>query len=130
MTSLRLVAPADGALPAPLPGQYLTVRLALDSGQTIVRNYSLSGPPGGREYRISVKREPHGLGSGHVHESVRTGQTIDVAAPRGTFTLVPGARIVERAQGRWAAFACASILTAIPIALSVLGYLEGELKSV
>jgi Mg2+/Co2+ transporter CorB len=45
-------------------------------------------------------------------------------------TLVPSARIVERAQGRWVAIACASILTAIPIALSVLGYLEGELKSV
>ena len=56
-----------------------------------MRNYSLSGPPGGREYRISVKREPHGLASGHIHASVRTGQTIDVAAPRGTFTLVPGA---------------------------------------
>ena len=56
-----------------------------------MRNYSLSGPPGGREYRISVKREPHGLASGHIHESVRNGQTIDVAAPRGTFTLVPGA---------------------------------------
>ena len=91
VTSLRLVAPDDGALPTPLPGQYLTVRLVLDSGPTIVRNYSLSGPPGGREYRISVKHEPHGLASGHIHESVRTGQTIDVAAPRGTFTLVPGA---------------------------------------
>ena len=88
--SLRLAAPDGGALPAPLPGQYLTVRLVLDSGQTLVRNYSLSGPPGGREYRISVKREPHGLASGHIHTSIRTGQTIEVAAPRGTFTLVPG----------------------------------------
>ena len=91
VTSLRLAAPDGGALPAPLPGQYLTVRLVLDSGQTLVRNYSLSGPPGGPEYRISVKHEPHGLASGHIHASVRTGQTIEVAAPRGTFTLVPGA---------------------------------------
>ena len=65
-------------------------RLVLDSGQTVVRNYSLSGPPGGPEYRISVKREPHGLASDHIHASVRVGQTIEAAAPRGTFTLAPG----------------------------------------
>ena len=90
VTSVRLAAPDGSALPAPLPGQYLTVRLVVDSGQTVVRNYSLSGPPGGAEYRISVKREPNGLASGHIHESVRAGQTIDAAAPRGTFTLAPG----------------------------------------
>jgi ferredoxin-NADP reductase len=90
VTSVRLAAPDGQALPTALPGQYLTVKLVLDSGQTVVRNYSLSGRPGEPEYRISVKLEPNGLASGHIHEAVRVGQTIEAAAPRGTFTLAPG----------------------------------------
>ena len=90
VTSLRLAAPDGSALPSPLAGQYLTIKLVLASGQVVVRNYSLSGPPGHSEYRISVKREPHGLASDHIHASVRVGQTIEAAAPRGTFTLAPG----------------------------------------
>ena len=31
-------------------------------GRSLLRNYSLSGPPGADDYRISVKREPHGAG--------------------------------------------------------------------
>ncbi len=90
VTSLQLAASDGSALPSPLPGQYLTIKLVLASGQVVVRNYSLSGPPGHSEYRISVKREPYGLASGHIHASVRVGQTIEAAAPRGTFTLAPG----------------------------------------
>ncbi len=58
VTSIHLAA-ADGTpLPPARPGQYLTVRVP-DVG---VRSYSLSG-----DYRISVKREPHGTVSGWLH---------------------------------------------------------------
>jgi ferredoxin-NADP reductase/MOSC domain-containing protein YiiM len=90
VTSLRLAAANGVTLPAPVPGQYLTVRLVIDSGATVVRNYSLSGPPDAPEYRISVKREPHGVASSYIHTAVAVGQTIEAAAPRGLFTLVPG----------------------------------------
>jgi ferredoxin-NADP reductase/MOSC domain-containing protein YiiM len=90
VTSLRLTAPDGSALPAALAGQYLTVRLVVRSGETVVRSYSLSGPPGAPEYRISVKREAHGVASRQIHTAVVVGQTIEAAAPRGTFTLAPG----------------------------------------
>jgi ferredoxin-NADP reductase/MOSC domain-containing protein YiiM len=90
VTSLRLAAVDGVALPAALPGQYLTVRLVIDSGATVVRSYSLSGPPDAPEYRISVKREPHGVASSYIHTAVAVGQTIDAAAPRGIFILKSG----------------------------------------
>ncbi len=90
VTSLRLAAVDGAALPAALPGQYLSVRLPIDARTTVVRNYSLSGPPGAPGYRISVKREPHGVASAYIQTGVAVGQTLDAAAPRGVFTLAPG----------------------------------------
>src|SRR5262245_17096989 len=93
--SFRLAA-ADGAvLPPALPGQFLTVRLAPQAGVTpLIRSYSLSGRPGEREYRISVKREAHGVASVYLHTHVHAGDTLEVAAPRGAFTLRAGGRPV------------------------------------
>ncbi len=91
VTSLVL-APAD-ASPAPpaLPGQFVTLRLpSAPPGPALLRSYSLSGTPGDPRYRIGVKREPGGAGSGYVHDRVRIGDMVDVAAPRGNFTLRPG----------------------------------------
>jgi ferredoxin-NADP reductase/MOSC domain-containing protein YiiM/ferredoxin len=91
VVSLHLADPEGGALPAALPGQFLTLRLNADrAARPLLRSYSLSGPPGAGTYRISVKREPKGVGSRFVHCSVRAGDTLEVAAPRGTFILRPG----------------------------------------
>lgn len=87
--SLRLVDPDGIALPAARAGQYLTVRVPLP-GRPVVRSYSLSGAPGAGSYRISVKREEHGLASAWLHERARVGDLLDVAAPRGEFTLDSG----------------------------------------
>ena len=89
--SVHLADPGGGSVPAALPGQFLTLRLHPDTGKPpVLRSYSLSGPPGAREYRISVKREEHGIGSQFVHTRVRAGDLLEVAAPRGTFTLRDG----------------------------------------
>jgi ferredoxin-NADP reductase/MOSC domain-containing protein YiiM len=88
--SLLLADPDGGAVPAAQPGQFLTLRLRPASGPPLLRSYSLSGAPGADSYRISVKREPHGAGSGFVHTRVRVGDRLEVAAPRGTFILRPG----------------------------------------
>ncbi|HEY1278230.1 MAG TPA: MOSC and FAD-binding oxidoreductase domain-containing protein [Acidimicrobiales bacterium] len=77
-------------LPAARPGQYVPVRVRLADGAAVVRNYSLSGPPGAA-YRISVKRESHGQASRALHRGVAIGDVLDVGAPRGTFTLGDGA---------------------------------------
>ena len=86
--SLTLASVDDEPLPAALPGQYLAIRLRPDpQGPPVIRNYSLSGAPGAATYRISVKREPHGAASTYLHERVKVGDNLDVAAPRGTFLL-------------------------------------------
>jgi len=90
--SLHLADPGGASVPAALPGQFLTLRLHPDGpdGPPLLRSYSLSGPPEARDYRISVKREEHGAGSQFVHTRVRAGDRLEVAAPRGTFTLRDG----------------------------------------
>jgi ferredoxin-NADP reductase/MOSC domain-containing protein YiiM len=80
--SIRLEDPGGAALPTARPGQFLTLRI-----QSVLRNYSLSGPPGAGYYRISVKREPDGAASGYLHTRLAVGDQLDVAAPRGTFIL-------------------------------------------
>jgi ferredoxin-NADP reductase/MOSC domain-containing protein YiiM len=93
--SVRLV-PVDGepAVPA-RAGQFLTVRLRPDPGAApLLRTYSLSGVPNSESYRISVKREPHGAASEYLHASLRVGDVIEAAAPRGSFVLRPGDRPV------------------------------------
>ena len=89
--SVRLADPAGTALPPPLPGQFLTLRLNVTpDARPLLRSYSLSGAPDAGSYRISVKREAHGVGSQFVHTRVRPGDLLEAAAPRGTFVLQPG----------------------------------------
>lgn len=91
VVSIHLANPEGGSVPAALAGQYLTLRLSTEPGATpVMRNYSLSGPPGDEQYRISVKREPYGIASGYLHARLRTGDRLEIAAPRGTFSLRPG----------------------------------------
>jgi ferredoxin-NADP reductase/MOSC domain-containing protein YiiM len=92
------LAPADGGPPATavLAGQYLTLRLRPDGhdAAAVVRSYSLSAVVPKQGYRISVKREPRGLGSAYLQQRVCVGDTIEAAAPRGGFTLRDGRRPV------------------------------------
>ncbi len=95
VVSVHLADPSGTALPPPGPGQFLTLRLnAVPGAPPLLRSYSLSGAPDAGSYRISVKREPHGVGSQFVHARVRPGDLLETAAPRGTFVLQPGERPV------------------------------------
>jgi ferredoxin-NADP reductase/MOSC domain-containing protein YiiM/ferredoxin len=86
--SIRLEDSNGAALPAARPGQYLTVRVRPDKEQrSVLRNYSLCGPPDAGYYRIAVKRERHGVASGYLHTQLAVGERLDIAAPRGTFIL-------------------------------------------
>jgi ferredoxin-NADP reductase/MOSC domain-containing protein YiiM/ferredoxin len=88
VVSIRLEDPDGTPVPAAHPGQYLTLRVLPDKGQrSLLRNYSLSGPPGADYYRISVKREAEGAASGYLCTRLSVGDQLDVAAPRGTFIL-------------------------------------------
>jgi ferredoxin-NADP reductase len=89
VTSVLLSAVDGGELPRPQPGQYVTVRLAGAGTPAPVRSYSLSATTG-TSYRISVKREGHGLVSRYVATMLVPGDEVDVAAPRGGFVLGDG----------------------------------------
>ncbi|MEU9445714.1 MOSC and FAD-binding oxidoreductase domain-containing protein [Streptomyces sp. NPDC048304] len=89
--SLHLAAADGSALPAALPGQFLTVKVRPGgSDPPLIRSYSLSGEPGTGAYRISVKVEPHGAASNALRARIRVGDHLDAAAPRGTFRLTDG----------------------------------------
>ncbi|MGK9065378.1 NO-inducible flavohemoprotein [Stutzerimonas chloritidismutans] len=72
------------------PGQYIGLRLWVD-GREQRRNYSLSAVANGRDYRISVKREPGGVVSNALH-NMAEGESLDLFAPAGEFTLQPGGK--------------------------------------
>ena len=81
-------------LPTSLPGQFLVFKLQRDKdSDPILRSYSISGPPGTGKYRVSIKRST-GAGSRYFHDFLRTGELLQVSAPRGSFTLAPGGNSV------------------------------------
>jgi len=97
VSSFHLV-PEDGqSLPSYLPGQYLTVRVAIpDLGRPVVRSYSLSDASTRDSYRLTIKRigprseDPlaaSGLVSTYFHDRLAVGDRIEAKAPSGTFTI-------------------------------------------
>lgn len=84
-----VLAPADGQPVLNFkPGQYLSIKLAHPQLEyQEIRQYSLSDASNGREYRISVKREPEGQVSNLLHDHLHVGDSIDVMPPAGDFFL-------------------------------------------
>jgi ferredoxin-NADP reductase/predicted pyridoxine 5'-phosphate oxidase superfamily flavin-nucleotide-binding protein len=77
-------------------GQHLTIRIALglasdlaipNKKEWVIRNYTLSSSPHDAFYRISVKRELHGVASSHLHQNLTIGALIDAKLPQGNFWL-------------------------------------------
>ncbi len=91
-----VLEPADGRpLAVPLPGQFVVLRLRPQANAPpVLRSYSLSALPGAACYRISIKKEPHGIASRYLSTRLPTGAILDVSAPRGAFTLERGDRPV------------------------------------
>ena len=87
VVSIRLEDTDGAPLPAARPGQYLTLRIQPDEHRSVLRNYSLCGPPDAGYYRIGVKREREGTASEYLHTRLNVGDQLEIAAPRGTFIL-------------------------------------------
>lgn len=88
--SFELGAEGGALLPPPLPGQYIVVRLRPNpDAPPVARNYSLCGALNAGTYRIAVKNEG-GLASGFLHAHIQAGDNLEISAPRGSLTLVPG----------------------------------------
>ncbi|MFC7845903.1 globin domain-containing protein [Streptomyces sp. NPDC057382] len=88
--------PADGGpVRAFLPGQYVSVRVALPDGARQIRQYSLSGTPGAGLRQFSVKRvhgggAPEGEVSHHLHACVEAGDVLELSEPYGDLVLDAG----------------------------------------
>ena len=93
--SFRLVSTDGGPLWPAKPGQYLTLRVPSPDGD-LLKTYSISSCVDEQSYyRITIKREAapnsdvlNGFGSRWLHDEVREGDKIEIAAPRGHFVLV------------------------------------------
>jgi ferredoxin-NADP reductase/MOSC domain-containing protein YiiM len=87
-----VLEPADGRpLTVPLPGQFVVLRLRPQPDTApVLRSYSLSDLPAAGHYRITIKREPHGIASTYVRSQLRTGDVLEVSEPRGGFILQRG----------------------------------------
>lgn len=82
------LVPADRKPPAPYrAGQFVPLRVPLPGGERQVRSYSLSSAPRETGYRISVKREPGGRVSEHLHARVEVGDVLELGMPAGTFVV-------------------------------------------
>ena len=86
--SLTLISADERPLAAALPGQFVVLRLhPHPAAAPLLRSYSLSSAPAPDHYRISIKQEEHGAASGYLRNRIRVGDSLDVSAPRGAFTL-------------------------------------------
>ena len=88
VTSFVFEARDAGPLPAFEAGQHLPIELEVPGlEEPVRRTYSLSGAPDHDRYRISVKREPNGLASRHLHDHVEPGLILDTRKPAGEFMM-------------------------------------------
>ncbi|MCS6929315.1 MAG: ferredoxin--NADP reductase [Saprospiraceae bacterium] len=67
-------------------GQYITVRHSLD-GQEVRRAYSMSSSPLEKRLAITVKKLAGGRMSTFLHDTLKEGDTLEVAPPDGRFTV-------------------------------------------
>jgi nitric oxide dioxygenase len=97
----------DRLVKASLPGQYVTVQLALPDGTRQPRQYSLSRADNGQCRQFTVKRvhgggKPDGQCSTLLHDTVNVGDVLTMSVPFGAVTL-------DDAAGRPLVFASAGI---------------------
>lgn len=71
-------------------GQFLTLRVSPNNtDEKVIRTYTVSSTPDDDFYRISVKREPDGLVSKHLHDTLSVGNRIQAKHPSGNFFIDP-----------------------------------------
>ncbi|HEX8615916.1 MAG TPA: globin domain-containing protein [Telluria sp.] len=95
VVSIRMTADDGAPLASGKPGQYLSVQVDFADGRRQIRQYSLSDTTRPDSLRVSVKREPAGVGVGTaapagevsnwLHDNVRAGSVLHVSPPFGDF---------------------------------------------
>jgi ring-1,2-phenylacetyl-CoA epoxidase subunit PaaE len=89
-------------------GQHLSVRAEI-GGEEVRRNYSLCVAPDEGQLKVTVKRIAGGVFSNWVGDNLKAGDTLDVMAPHGSFTV----EFDPAARHRYVAFAGGSGITPV-----------------
>lgn len=81
-------------------GQFVRLQCEIN-GRQIERIYSLSSKGGSRRLAITVKRQPLGLMSEHLHHNVKVGHVLTISPAAGEFTLpsLPPSKILLLSAG-------------------------------
>ena len=103
-------------------GQYLTIKANI-AGEELRRSYSICTAPHAKSPAVSIKRVEGGRMSNYLHDHISTGQTLDVLAPEGRFTILPDAALARDHYF----FAAGSGIT--PVMSMIQEILEHEPKS-
>lgn len=82
----RLMNPLGGVLPFDfLPGQFLTLSVAVD-GKPVRRAYTIASSPTQHDYaELTIKHEAGGVVSGYLNDRVKEGDLLDCSGPAGAF---------------------------------------------
>ncbi|WP_298499170.1 ferredoxin--NADP reductase [uncultured Algibacter sp.] len=103
-------------------GQYITLKTEID-GNEIRRDYSLCVSPKSGELKVAVKEVKDGTFSAYANNTLKVGDTIEVAPPKGRFTFEPN----DSKTKNIALFAAGSGIT--PILSIIKCALEEEIHS-
>ncbi|MFD2551549.1 2Fe-2S iron-sulfur cluster-binding protein [Bizionia sediminis] len=103
-------------------GQYITLKTRLN-GQEIRRDYSLCSSPKSGQLQVAVKAVADGIFSAYANNTLRVGDTLDVAPPKGRFVFEPN----DKKTKNIALFAAGSGIT--PILSIIKCALEEEIHS-
>ena len=103
-------------------GQHLTLRATID-GKEVRRSYSLCSSPVEDKWEVAVKKIEGGLFSTFVNEALKTGDTLDVMSPNGTFFT----EVTPTKAKNYIAFAAGSGIT--PILSIIKTHLAAEPNS-
>lgn len=103
-------------------GQYITLKTTLN-GNEVRRDYSLCSSPNSGEIKVAVKQVKDGTFSAYANSTLKIGDVLEVAPPKGRFVFVPN----DSKTKNIAAFAAGSGIT--PILSIIKCALEEEVHS-
>ncbi|WP_452230610.1 2Fe-2S iron-sulfur cluster-binding protein [Lacinutrix sp. MEBiC02404] len=103
-------------------GQYITVKTTIN-GNEVRRDYSLCSSPKSGELKVAVKEVEGGTFSAYANNSLKVGDVLEVASPKGRFVFTPN----DSKTKNIAAFAAGSGIT--PVLSIIKCALEEEVHS-
>lgn len=105
-----------------LPGQYITIQKDLQDN-LLRRAYSICSSPYSGELRVAIKHVEKGRFSNFANQTLKQGDSLDVAGPEGRFVL----EVDKSSQNDYLAIAAGSGIT--PVISMIKAVLEKETES-